>query len=767
MPEAQARTMPLQATLFQRLKDPAGRALDWSWPLFCQLLEAPPKAWSADDKHALPLVKLGRFAGDSRGAGHELLTITGLEGDYDAGAVSPADAAALLNAAGVESVVVTTPTHTPQAPRWRVFAPLAAQYAAERRAPLLARLNGVLGGVLARESFTPKQAYFVGRVNGQKHFECYRVEGERIDHMPALDAGAVLPAMPDKTDKTDEEPASDDAHNLRLAGNAANWEDNKATLLGALNAIDPGCNYRTWMEVSAALFFASGGKALLDWLEWCAKSTKYPGDEEAAAKWKEFGRMKSFSAGTLYHHAGAAGWVLGADVKVESKLDSAPDDHTTPIVSLDDCLRNWVWLSGSASVLMRERNGYTMKWGNAQLTYVASKTTRPDNMIRVANASKKVPVTSVWHADKRRIEVEEVTYMPGLPQFCQNPLGAKSFNLWAPVQRRIPRTMDLVSTFLQHVEYLVPEPAQREQFLMWLAHAEQRPEELPMSHWLMITRTQGVGRNWLSALFDKVWPYQVALSVDLPHIFQSGFNGALSRKVMACVDEIDVGGGQSARTKFNTSLKALLTSQMHIINVKYGAQITESNCLRWLMFSNSESAVPLAGGDRRLNVVRNPSEPRTASYYTALYGMLESAEFINAVGYYLRTLDISSFNPGARAVDSEMRRVVVSVSRDEVEGAIDQFCSEWPSAIAPGEFMRDYITQTTGLHRDKLRYLNRTLQHTQAEALLERLHLSTGTTSCVITRDPDKWRSAAHTDKVAECERGVQTWQAKKFGATP
>jgi Family of unknown function (DUF5906) len=313
----------------------------------------------------------------------------------------------------------------------------------------------------------------------------------------------------------------------------------------------------------------------------------------------------------------------------------------------------------------------------------------------------------------------------------------------------------------------VPEPAQREQFLMWLAHAEQRPEELPMSHWLMITRTQGVGRNWLSALFDKVWPYQVALSVDLPHIFQSGFNGALSRKVMACVDEIDVGGGQSARTKFNTSLKALLTSQMHIINVKYGAQITESNCLRWLMFSNSESAVPLASGDRRLNVVRNPSEPRTASYYTALYGMLESADFINAVGYYLRTLDISSFNPGARAVDSEMRRVVVSVSRDEVEGAIDQFCSEWPSAIAPGEFMRDYITQTTGLHRDKLRYLNRTLQHTQAEALLGRLDLSTGKTSCVITRDPDKWRSASHPDKVAECERGVQTWQAKKFGATP
>jgi hypothetical protein len=763
MPEAPARTMTLQATLFQRLKEPAGRALVWHWPLFCQLLEDPPSTWRAADKHALPLVKLGRFAGNSRGAGHDLLTITGLEGDYDAGAVSPADAAALLNAAGVECAVVTTPTHTPQAPRWRVFAPLAAQYASERRAGLLARLNGVLGGILSRESFVPKQAYFVGRLHGEHPFECYCIEGARVDTMPGLDAGAVLPQMPDK----EEEPSSDDAHNLRLAGNKANWPDNKATLLDALRVIDPGCSYRVWMEVSAALYFASGGEALLDWIEWSAKSTKYPGDEEAAAKWKEFGRMRAYTAGTLYHHAGLAGWVLGADAKVESKPADAPDDHTTPIVTLDDCLRNWVWLSGSASVLMRERNNYTMKWGNAQMTYVASKMVRPDNMTRLPNATKRMPVTSVWHADRRRIEVEEVTYMPGLPQFCQNPLGAKSFNLWAPTTRRKPRSMDIVQTFLQHVAYLVPEPAQREQFLMWLAHAEQRPDELPMTHWLMITRTHGVGRNWLSALFDKVWPYQVALSVDLPHIFQSGFNGAISRKVMACVDELDVGGGQASRVKFNTALKALLTSQMHIINVKYGAQVTESNCLRWLMFSNSESAVPLASGDRRLNVVRNPSEPRTASYYTALYGMLENAEFVNAVGYYLRTLDISAFNPGARAMDSEMRRVVVSVGRDEVESAIDAFCSEWPSAIAPGEFMRDYITQTTGLHRDKLRYLNRTLQYTQAEALMGRLDLSMGKTSCIITRDPDKWRNASHGDKVDECERGVQTWQAKKFGATP
>jgi hypothetical protein len=302
---------------------------------------------------------------------------------------------------------------------------------------------------------------------------------------------------------------------------------------------------------------------------------------------------------------------------------------------------------------------------------------------------------------------------------------------------------------------------------MWLAHTEQRPDELPMAHWVMITRAQGVGRNWLSALLDKLWPHQVALSVDLPHMFQSGFNGAISRKIMAVVDEIDVGGGAAVRTKFSTSLKALLTAQMHVINVKYGPQVTESNCLRWLMFSNAETALPLSSGDRRLNVVRNPSEPRTANYYTALYGMLQDDEFINAVGHYLHELDISAFNPGARAMDSEMKRAVISASRDDVEEAIDNFCGEWPSALAPSEFMRDFVVRATGVPRDKLRYLNRILQHTKAEALLDRVRISSGLVNVVCTRDADKWRSADHAAKVAECERGVQAWQARNFGALP
>jgi hypothetical protein len=324
----------------------------------------------------------------------------------------------------------------------------------------------------------------------------------------------------------------------------------------------------------------------------------------------------------------------------------------------------------------------------------------------------------------------------------------------------------LVSLFLMHLEYLIPEPAQREQFVWWLAHCEQRPEVLPQHHWLMITRAQGVGRNWLSALLARVWPRQVALAVDLVHMFQSGFNEDISRKVFACVDELDVGGTVATRTSFGTSLKALLTAQMRQSNVKYGLKSMEFNCTRWLLLSNSESAMPLQATDRRLNVVRNPMVPRDTDYYTTLYNALDSAEFSDAVGWYLANADLSAYNPGARAVMSDMKRTVVGVGRDEVEEAIDAFCVEWPSCIAPADAMRDYVTGTTGVGRDRLRHVNRMLQHTQAEGLVDRLRLhgnDKAPSACVLLREHDRWRGAPAADKVKECMRGMTEWQVKHF----
>ncbi|WP_444463925.1 hypothetical protein [Rhodobacter capsulatus] len=125
----------------------------------------------AKDKGNLPLWKLGTF-GESRTIkgsvrfDANLLRVTGIEGDHDAGSMTAQEAASRLGAADIAALVHEPPSHRPEAPRWRVLCPLAEPVAREARADLVARLNGALGGILAPESFTPSQAFYFGAIEG-------------------------------------------------------------------------------------------------------------------------------------------------------------------------------------------------------------------------------------------------------------------------------------------------------------------------------------------------------------------------------------------------------------------------------------------------------------------------------------------------------------------------------------------------------------------------------------------------------------------------
>ena len=167
----------MKITIFDSLTNPQGRAQETTWGDF---LRARQNETPYPDKKAQPLVKLGVFEGDSRGAGHSLATISGVELDYDAGQMTAVAAAKLLRDAGVECCVVSTYTSTPSCPKWRVFTILSRELPAELRMPLVTALDGVLGNVLARESYTPKQTFFIGR-NPVENYVFLHVAGQPVD----------------------------------------------------------------------------------------------------------------------------------------------------------------------------------------------------------------------------------------------------------------------------------------------------------------------------------------------------------------------------------------------------------------------------------------------------------------------------------------------------------------------------------------------------------------------------------------------------------
>jgi hypothetical protein len=136
-------------------------------------------------KSECELLKLASF-GDNRSEKGSLrhdaniVAIHGIEIDYDGELISFADARDRLAQVGVGCVIYTSPSHSPEKPRWRVLCPTGEPIGAQVRSRLCDLLNGLFGGLLARESWTLSQSYYFGNCGG-RNFRCEVVAGEPID----------------------------------------------------------------------------------------------------------------------------------------------------------------------------------------------------------------------------------------------------------------------------------------------------------------------------------------------------------------------------------------------------------------------------------------------------------------------------------------------------------------------------------------------------------------------------------------------------------
>lgn len=197
-------------TVFEDVQGTRLQRIDTNWDGLIQKLEAPPEYPSKD---RCPLLKLAAF-GDQRShkgslrTNTNMLTITGVEGDYDGGKVSPEEAAAKLQALHLEAIIYTTPSHTAEKPRWRVLAPLSKPYAPSEREGFVELLNGVLEAILNVESFTQNQSYYFGRVSGVE-YKFFHTKGYPLDELDLvlspIGKPQGVPAMP----VTEHSPANE------------------------------------------------------------------------------------------------------------------------------------------------------------------------------------------------------------------------------------------------------------------------------------------------------------------------------------------------------------------------------------------------------------------------------------------------------------------------------------------------------------------------------------------------------------------------------
>ena len=267
-------------------------------------------------KKLCPLLVMGTFGDKRTEAGclrHDKnrLTVTGIECDYDDEQMPMAEARDELSLWGVKAVFYTSASHTPDTPRWRILLPLSRPHALDERDGFVARVNGLLGGVLAKESFNQTLPYHYGKVAGVT-YEVLESEGQFIDEAEWLDAGAIGQAKEAAKVKPVEPdmipiPASDQRlADLRSA----------LTYLAGRGQAD---HYDDYSNIGLALQAESRNgcepelKALF--LEFAKGSDSFESEGEVLRDWDKFNGDRTGIAGGVFKKAQDMGWVNPATAR--------------------------------------------------------------------------------------------------------------------------------------------------------------------------------------------------------------------------------------------------------------------------------------------------------------------------------------------------------------------------------------------------------------------------------------------------------------------
>ncbi|WP_058635367.1 phage/plasmid primase, P4 family [Aureimonas ureilytica] len=167
-------------------------------------------------KAKLPWWKLARFGDQKTPKGSlrsnvNLKAITGVEIDYDAGALSIEDACRMLETAGVSALAYETATSRTDKHKWRVFCPLSQELPGSERDRLVRRLNGLFDGKIDQgASFTLSQAFYYGGIQGRRPAIAF-AEGRFLDLANDLDAGALAKQRPGSAGRAPSERVDESA----------------------------------------------------------------------------------------------------------------------------------------------------------------------------------------------------------------------------------------------------------------------------------------------------------------------------------------------------------------------------------------------------------------------------------------------------------------------------------------------------------------------------------------------------------------------------
>lgn len=534
---------------------------------------------------------------------------------------------------GLSYVGYTSYSHTPDAPRFRVFIPYCKPITLNQHVAVFEHFYAMFGGDIDLHSKNAAQIWYTPACppDAGNMFVSFSGAGNYFD---AMAVAPKLRAVATSTPTAKAAPALVLGSAVKVVGAAPksgpmSQSDIIRSALNTLNADD----YDHWIKVGLALKNEMGDAGFLLWQEFAASSTKFD-STESVARWNGFkpkdSADKKITMRSIFYIAKQRGWI------------EPPGAEPTEIANLNS--EYFLALDGGKAMLYREEVDPLVE--RNKLVRMAPSDFRlllGNKFIEVAGG-KSMKLGDYWLNHPKRREYKSIMFAPG---------GAPDdvYNLWrgfsiAPKRGRWKLLRDHIRKIVcagnaVHADYL----------LNWMADAIQNPGR-PAGVAVVMKGGQGTGKGKLGQWFGNLFGQHYLHVLNARHIV-GNFNAHLRDAVFLFADEAIWAGDKAAESV----LKGLITEPLLVLEQKGVDSITVPNNLHIMMASNEDWVVPAAADDRRFFVLElSPERQKDLKYFAAIDTEMEAGGRA-AMLYDLMHRDISAFNirsvPRTHALDQQ------------------------------------------------------------------------------------------------------------------
>lgn len=232
----------------------------------------------------------------------------------------------------------------------------------------------------------------------------------------------------------------------------------------------------------------------------------------------------------------------------------------------------------------------------------------------------------------------------------------------------------------------------------WVAHMFQSPEEIPGTMPLLISTSQGVGKDMFFSLISSAIGHRYTHSFESMEHFLGEKNGDQEGKLFISLNEINESSGM--KTSVVQTLKGIITRDHVRIRKLYHDGSRVKNFARLIGFTNRENALHIEVNDRRIAVKKCSSRmAQNKERFSALHAESSDNDLIASLHNFFVT----------RTITTDYRTAPMNIYKKEVVAyqlpSAMRFIKEFMESSFNEMMDRDYHRENEGFVDENIFYM--------------------------------------------------------------